>query len=264
MGWPITIESCSWIDFIPVAYARWYHWICGCTRTQRKAATINQLACPSYSLNVQLLWYPMYYPEGMKARVSPVQWSKPHSILTPTQDSNPGGRIQNHKRWPLHYHCTQTTLLTYKTLTNQQPIHISTIVFQFHISVTFCFYTIFWFESEDRVETECDGNMKDYCRDIYVGCWSQVITCSFHSIWLSDHHLANGLSLSSVHDFGINFLLVPETRLLYQYSVPSSKHTSSKLRSLSIDRLLPISLDCLPGFWFLLFSFYALSNDTQC
>ena len=104
MGWPITIESCSWIDFISVAYASWYHWNCG--RTQRKAAIINQLACPSYSLYVQLLWYPMYYPRGMKARVSPVQWSKPHSILVPTQDSNPGGRIQNHKRWPLHYHCT--------------------------------------------------------------------------------------------------------------------------------------------------------------
>ena len=48
----------------------------------------------------------MYYPEGMKARVNPVQWSKPNSILVPTQDSNPGSRIQNHKRWPLHYHCT--------------------------------------------------------------------------------------------------------------------------------------------------------------
>ena len=61
-------------------------------------------ACPSYSFYVQLLWYPMYYPGGIKARVSPVQWSKPHSILVPTQDSNPGGRIQNHKRWPPHYH----------------------------------------------------------------------------------------------------------------------------------------------------------------
>ena len=50
---------------------------------------------------------PNVLPEGMKARVSPVQWSKPHSISAPTQDSNPGGRIQNHKRWPLHYHCTQ-------------------------------------------------------------------------------------------------------------------------------------------------------------
>ena len=49
---------------------------------------------------------PMYYPGGMKVRVSPVQWSKPHSILVPTQDWNPGGRIQNHKGWPLHYHCT--------------------------------------------------------------------------------------------------------------------------------------------------------------
>ena len=47
----------------------------------------------------------MYYPEGMKARVGPVQWSKPNSILAPSsppsQDSNSGGRIQNHKRWPL-------------------------------------------------------------------------------------------------------------------------------------------------------------------
>ena len=54
----------------------------------------------------------MYYPKGMKARVSPVQWSKPNSILAPTQDSSPGGRIQNHKRWPLHYHCTQITWST--------------------------------------------------------------------------------------------------------------------------------------------------------
>ena len=38
--------------------------------------------------------------QGMKARVSHVQWSKPYSILAP------GGRIQNHKRWLLHYHCT--------------------------------------------------------------------------------------------------------------------------------------------------------------
>ena len=43
---------------------------------------------------VQLLWYPMYYPGMMNARVSPVQWSEPHSILAPNQDSNPGGRIQ--------------------------------------------------------------------------------------------------------------------------------------------------------------------------
>ena len=47
----------------------------------------------------------MYYPERMKAWVSPVQWSKPYNIFAPTQDSNPGGRIQNYKRWPLHYYC---------------------------------------------------------------------------------------------------------------------------------------------------------------
>ena len=73
----------------------------------------------------------------------------------------------------------------------------------------------------------------------------------FFPFHLSDHHLAKGLSLSSVHDSGIHSLLILETRLLYQYSVPGSKHTYSKLRSL--PRLVPISLDCLPGFGFLLF-----------
>ena len=49
----------------------------------------QQLACPSYSLYVHLLWYPMNYPGGMKARVSPMQCSKTNCILAPTQDSNP-------------------------------------------------------------------------------------------------------------------------------------------------------------------------------
>ena len=30
----------------------------------------------------------MYYPEGMKARVSPVQSIEPHRILAPTRDLN--------------------------------------------------------------------------------------------------------------------------------------------------------------------------------
>ena len=91
-----------------------------------------------------------------------------------------------------------------------------------------------------------------------------VSTRSSNSLVLSIPYvrssLGKRLSLSSVHASGIHSPLIPETHLLYQYSVPDSKHTSSKLRSL--PRLFPISLDCLPGFWFLLFSFYALSNDT--
>ena len=71
----------------------------------------------------------------------------------------------------------------------------------------------------------------------------------FFPFHMSDHHLAllmaKGHSLSSVQDSGIHYLLIPETRLLYQYSVPCSKHTSSKLRSLPM--LFLISLDCLPG-----------------
>ena len=68
----------------------------------------------------------------------------------------------------------------------------------------------------------------------------------FFQFHMSDHHLAKELSLSSVHDSGILSLLIPETHPLYQYSVPGSKHIFSKL--LSLPRLLPISLDCLPGF----------------
>ena len=50
------------------------------TVAEHSASAINQLACSSYSLYIQLLWYPMYYPRGMKAQISPVQWSKPSSI----------------------------------------------------------------------------------------------------------------------------------------------------------------------------------------
>ena len=43
---------------------------------------------PSHCLDVRQDWYPMYYPGGMKARVSPVQSIEPHRILEPTRDTN--------------------------------------------------------------------------------------------------------------------------------------------------------------------------------
>ena len=43
---------------------------------------------PSRCLDVRQDWYPMYYPEGMKAWVSPVQSIEPHRILAPTRDLN--------------------------------------------------------------------------------------------------------------------------------------------------------------------------------
>ena len=70
-------------------------------------------------------------------------------------------------------------LLAYKTLTNQQPTY--TMVFHFrHIL---------------------------FKQGLLIHLF-----CPFH---MSDHHLAKGHSLSSVHDSGIHFLLIPETRLLY-------------------------------------------------
>ena len=44
----------------------------------------------------------------------------------------------------------------------------------------------------------------------------------FFPFHMSDHHLATGLSRSSVHDSRIHSLLILETRLLCQYSVPDS------------------------------------------
>ena len=101
-------------------------------------------------------------------------------------------------------------LLTYKTQINN--LHIFTIVFHFR-------HTLFLHD---------------------------LLIHSFFPFHMSDHHLAKGLSLSLVHYFGIHYLLIPEIQILYQLSVPGSKHTSSKLHSL--PRLFPISLDCLPGF----------------
>ena len=81
-----------------------------------------------------------------------------------------------------------------------------------------------------------------------IHCFSYELRCGENAVY------------TTVYLDQFHVLLIPETRQLCQYSVPGSKHTFSKLRSLS--RLFPISLDCLPGFWLLLFSFYALSNDT--
>ena len=105
----------------------------------------------------------------------------------------------------------KTCLLTYKTLTNQQPTYL-------YNSLSFPSHSVSTRSSDSLVL----------------------------SIPYADHHLEKGLSLSLVHASGIHSPLIPETHLLYQYSVPDSKHTSSKLRSL--PRLFPISLDCLPDF----------------
>ena len=116
-------------------------------------------------------------------------------------------------------------LLTYKTLTNQQPTYL---------------YNSLSFPSHS------------------------VSTRSSDSLVLSIPYVRSSLGKRAFSVIGPRLWnsLPPDTR--NSSSLPifrsGSKHTSSKL--LSLPRLFPISLDCLPGFWFLLFSFYALSNDT--
>ena len=55
----------------------------------------------------------------------------PNSILDPTQESNPGrpdsntgGRIQSHKRCPLHYHCTLHGMSGIRNSTSGAPGNI--------------------------------------------------------------------------------------------------------------------------------------------
>ena len=114
------VMQLNWLYFCGICHMMplkvWPNTALGCNR---QSICMPQLQ-PLY---VQLLWYPMYYPEGMKARVSPVQWSKPYS-KAPTQDSNPGGRIQNHKRWPLHYHCTQSCNNWKSTMSRVRSIRV--------------------------------------------------------------------------------------------------------------------------------------------
>ena len=68
-----------------------YHWIdsihnCPCEHSSKLQLSIR--FTPSRCLDVRQDWYPMHYPEGTKARVSPVQSIEPHRILAPTRDSN--------------------------------------------------------------------------------------------------------------------------------------------------------------------------------
>ena len=74
IGRPLTQSQrrCMHVEltFIYVAYVRWCHWRCGRTQLFRLQPSVN-LHAQLYSLYFQLLWYPMYYPEGMEAWVSP-------------------------------------------------------------------------------------------------------------------------------------------------------------------------------------------------
>ena len=65
---------------------------------------------PIHCLDVRQDWYPMYYPEGMKARVSPVQSIEPHRILAPHSGLEPGTSgytVQSSN------HCTPFTSVTF-------------------------------------------------------------------------------------------------------------------------------------------------------
>ena len=116
----------------------------------------------------------------------------------------------------IHY---KICLLTYKTLENHQPTYL-------HNSLSF---------PSNSVSTRSSDSL---VLSILFDQWS----------------LDKKLSLSLVQDSGIHSFLIPKTGLLCQFNVRSSKHTFSKLRFLL--RLFPISFDCLPAFWLLIFLYF--------
>ena len=58
------------------------------TTTSKTTATPKTTKAMISVLMFDRDWYPMYYPAGMKARVSPVQSIEPHRILALTRDLN--------------------------------------------------------------------------------------------------------------------------------------------------------------------------------
>ena len=89
----------------------------------------------------------MYYPEGMKARVSPVQSIEPHRILAPTRDSNPGPPGPESK--------VVTTIYKHPTFT-------------FVLCVTFDRSSLTT-EACKTIATAIVGSRLDYCNSLLVG-----------------------------------------------------------------------------------------------
>ena len=93
----------------------------------------------------------MYYPEGMKAWVSPVQSIEPHRILAPTRDSNlepPGPQSR-----------VVTTILPLLMPCHQSAYH------SFHSTETACFSCSQWHCANDRQrENKRAGSTRSQCR----------------------------------------------------------------------------------------------------
>ena len=83
----------------------------------------------------------------------------------------------------------------------------------------------------------------------------------FSPFHMSDHHLAR--RAFSVIGPRLWNSFPPDTRNSSSLPIFRIQAQNTPFQNcVRLPRHFPISLDCLPGFWFLLFSFYALSNDT--
>ena len=92
---------------------------------------------PSRCLDVRQDWCPMYYPEEMKARVSPMQSIEPHRILAPRTNSNqeppgPQSRVVTTIILPLFYGISRISAWI--------PVEISCQIKSFDIDLKYAVY----------------------------------------------------------------------------------------------------------------------------
>ena len=100
--------------------------------------------CQMIPLKVYLntaLCKPQLQPSCSAALVPNLQPQRDENSGKPTQDSNPGDRIQNHKQWPQHYHCTHTKCVIVILVSwYLGEVHFSLLYIHFLNHVNFCLF----------------------------------------------------------------------------------------------------------------------------
>ena len=74
--------------------------------TTETGAEHSAMLQPSINLHAPAALVPNVLPRRDESSVEPCAVIEASYWAAPTQDKNLGGRIQNYKRWPLHYLCT--------------------------------------------------------------------------------------------------------------------------------------------------------------
>ena len=92
------VVQLNWLHFCGMPLKVWPNTALGCNHQSICMPELQPLCSAALVPNV--------LPRRDEGLGKPCAVSVTLYYIGPTQDSNPDGRIQNHKQWPLHYHCT--------------------------------------------------------------------------------------------------------------------------------------------------------------